>query len=235
MQVASSKSPLNQLPSYDELVLARKSCRKCIGLVNPADAVFDGPEIGPWSRWLASRPAKLILIGQDWGTDGYFREHRGRDIASNKTNKRIIEFLSLLGFEVGPPTETDYRSGVFATNAILCLKQGKATQMSATVKPAWFSNCRPFLKSTIEASSAPSVIALGRPAYESVTRAYGIPPRAGPFREVVEASPIRLDAQRCLFAVFHPAARPKDRTHSQMRDDWTRILRPVPPLFTEAA
>jgi uracil-DNA glycosylase len=212
--------------SYDKLVLARKSCRRCTELVNPADlthAQYDGSEVGPWSRWLASRPAKVILVGQDWGTDGYFRDHQGRDIASNKTNQRIIEFLSLLGFEVGPPTETDYRSGVFATNAILCLKRGTATQMSATVKSVWFSNCQSFLKSTIEASLAPSVIALGRPSYESVARAYGIVPRSGPFREAVEASPIRLDAQRRLFAVFHPAARPKDRTHSQMRDDWTCI------------
>jgi hypothetical protein len=56
--------------SYDDLVLARKSCRKCVELVNPADpshADYDGHEVGPWSRWLASRPAKLILVGQDWG------------------------------------------------------------------------------------------------------------------------------------------------------------------------
>ena len=60
--------------SYDKLVLARKSCRKCAELVNPADpshAHLDGAEVGPWSRWLASRPAKLILVGQDWGTVGY--------------------------------------------------------------------------------------------------------------------------------------------------------------------
>ena len=69
--------------SYDKLVLARKSCRKCAELVNPADpshAHLDGAEVGPWSRWLASRPAKLILVGQDWGTVDYYRDHNGRDI-----------------------------------------------------------------------------------------------------------------------------------------------------------
>jgi uracil-DNA glycosylase len=213
--------------SYDELVIARKSCRRCIGLVNPADpthAQYDGPEVGPWSRWLASRPAKLILVGQDWGTDGYFRDYRGRDIAANLTNQRLIAFLWLLHFGVGPPNETDRQSGVFATNAILCLKPGEAKAMSAPVKQQWFSACRSFLKWTIEESSAPTVIALGRSAYESVTQANGIIPRSGSFREVVETiSPIRLDPQRCLFAVFHPAARPKDRTLPQMRGDWTRI------------
>jgi uracil DNA glycosylase superfamily protein len=211
--------------SYDELVLARKSCRACVELTNPADpthAHYDGPEVGPWSRWLASRPAKLILVGQDWGTDGYFRDHRGRDVAENRTDQHLIEFLSLLGFEVGPPNETDRQSGVFATNAVLCLKRGEANALSAPVKQGWFSACRTFLKWTIEESSAPSVIALGRHAYESVARAYGTVPR--PFREAVEtSSPIRLDAPRRLFAVFHPAARPKDRTISQMRADWTRV------------
>jgi Uracil DNA glycosylase superfamily len=136
----------------------------------------------------------------------------------------IRAFLWLLHFGVGPPNETDRQSGVFATNAILCLKPGEAKALSAPVKQQWFSACRSFLKWTIEESSAPTVITLGRPAYESVTRAYGIIPRSGSFREVVETiSPIRLDPQRCLFAVFHPAARPKDRTLPQMRGDWTRI------------
>jgi hypothetical protein len=51
--------------TYNQLVQARKSCKQCTGLINPADEQFDGCEIGPWSRWLASRPADLILVGQD--------------------------------------------------------------------------------------------------------------------------------------------------------------------------
>ena len=51
--------------SYDKLVLARKSCRRCIELVNPADpthAQYDGSEVGPWSPWLASRPTGDVLL-----------------------------------------------------------------------------------------------------------------------------------------------------------------------------
>jgi uracil-DNA glycosylase len=94
--------------------------------------------------------------------------------------------------------------------------------LSAPVKQKWFSACRPFLKWTIEESSAPTVIALGRCAYDSVVRAYECTPV--PFRDAVEAgSPIPLGGQRLLFAVFHPAARPKDRTLQQMQADWDRI------------
>ena len=91
------------------------------------------------------------------------------------------------------------------------------------MKQGWFSACRPFLKWTIEESSAGAVIALGRCAYESVARAY-LEKVPLPFRDAVEtAIPIRLDGSRALFAVFHPAARPKDRTSSQMKADWARI------------
>jgi uracil-DNA glycosylase len=207
---------------YDDLVRARKQCRKCAELINPVDLGCDGDEVGPWSRWLASRPAKLILVGQDWGPVGYFKKHQGRDVPENPTNKILTELLKLLGFEVGPPNETDRQSGVFATNAILCLKQGPADALSAPVKQKWFSECQSFLKWTIEESSAPTVIALGSYAYHSVVRAYHLKPR--PFREAVETGlPIHLDPQRLLFAVFHPAARPKDRTLLQKRADWERI------------
>src|SRR5271155_4861318 len=99
--------------SYEMLVQERKQCRKCGDeLVNPAqllNAKFDGSEVGPWSRWLASRPAKLILVGQDWGTVGYFEKYCGRDIIENKSNKNLKHLLSILGFEVGPPNRTDDR------------------------------------------------------------------------------------------------------------------------------
>jgi Uracil DNA glycosylase superfamily len=217
--------------SYDQLVCARKQCRKCSGeLINPADQC---DEVGPWTRWLASRPAKVILVGQDWGTVGYFQKHHGRDVSDNSTNKRLIEFLSLLGFNVLPANETDRQSGVFATNAILCLKRGEANEMSARVKKRWFRACQELLKWTIEESAAPTVIALGRHAFDSVVEAYRLNRQ---FRDAVEdRSPIHLDEHRVLFAVYHPAARPKDRNHSQMRDDWIRIARYLHPIVDRIA
>jgi Uracil DNA glycosylase superfamily len=171
---------------------------------------------------LKNVPSFLLLVGQDWGTVGYFHKHYGRDVPGNKTNQNLIDFLALLGFHVGPPHETDDQSGVFATNAILCLKPGSDNALSSPVKRGWFSNCRPLLKRTIEEVSAPTVIALGKYAFQSVVKAYDADPR--PFRDTVEqGKPINLDKHRLLFAVFHPAARPKDRRLSQMRADWGRI------------
>jgi uracil-DNA glycosylase len=210
------------MTSYDQLVCDRKSCRKCADLVNPADLQYDSVEVGPWSRWLASRPAKLVVVGQDWGTVGYFEDHCGRDVHDNQTNRRLTEFLLLLGFKVGPANQTDRQSGIFATNAILCLKKGDARNMSAPVKQAWFNACGSLLKRTIEETSALTVIALGRRSYEAVVKAHGAKPQ--PFRETVEkGSSVQLLEGRRLFAVFHPAARPKDRSFHQMKGDWLRI------------
>src|SRR5262245_57116965 len=58
--------------------------------------------------------------------------------------------------------------------------------------------------------------------YKAVLRAYGMIPRL-PFRDAVAASPIPVDGPRVLFAVYHPAARPNNRTLGQMRADWNRI------------
>jgi|SRR5579862_5181396 len=213
------------MSTYEQLVEARKSCTKCAGLINPADpshAHLDGDEIGPWSRWLASRPAKLILVGQDWGTAGYFLKYNGRDLTENLTNGRLTEFLAFLGFKVGPADRTDKQSRVFATNGFLCLKRGNAKQLSGSVKQEWYRNCSPFLKDTIDAVAAPVVITLGVRAYHAVANAYGLRPE--PFREAVErALALQLGERRRAFAVFHPAARPVSRSHDKMRDDWLRI------------
>jgi uracil-DNA glycosylase len=98
----------------------------------------------------------------------------------------------------------------------------RARRLSAPVKHEWYENCRYFLKGTIDAVAAPTVIALGKRAYEAVARAYDLSPL--PFQDAIErASPLKLDEHRRAFAVFHPAARPANRTVDQMRDDWLHI------------
>ena len=109
--------------------------------------------MGPWSRWLAGRPAKILIVGQDWGTFTYYREHEGRDTPDNLTNRRLVMLLRELGFQVPEVSEhTERSTPVFLTNAILCLKPG--VTMSAAVKSGWFDACGPMLKATVAAVGA---------------------------------------------------------------------------------
>jgi uracil-DNA glycosylase len=214
-----------QIPTeYTALVQTRKTCRLCPDLVNPADAKhahLDGDEIGPWSRWLAGKPAKILIVGQDWGTISYYQKHNGRDIPGNLTNKRLVTLLRELGFDVPEVGERTERSTpVFLTNAILCLKPGDT--MSAVVKSRWFAKCGPMLRATVAAVGAENIICLGRHAYGAVAKAFGC--QHLEFRTAVgSAKPLLLPGGARAFAVFHPAARAVNRSWEQQKEDWRRI------------
>ncbi len=73
--------------AYNKLVLERKACRACEGLVNPADYTYDSDQIGPWSLWQGNLDSDLIIVGQDWGDTRYFEKWEGRDQQTgNPTN-----------------------------------------------------------------------------------------------------------------------------------------------------
>ena len=68
---------------YDELVLSRKSCALCQGLVNPSqirDGLFDSAEIGPRSQWQGNLCSEVMLVAQDWGSVENFEKQKGVDI-----------------------------------------------------------------------------------------------------------------------------------------------------------
>ena len=57
--------PTDRFSDYTALVGARKMCRACTGLINPADCdggVHDSDQIGPWSLWQGNLNADLILV-----------------------------------------------------------------------------------------------------------------------------------------------------------------------------
>jgi hypothetical protein len=76
--------------AYAQLVRERKECTLCreLGLHNPAVPKlerFDSDEIGPWTRWLGDRNARLMIVGQDWGDVTYFQNNEGFDDCCTRT------------------------------------------------------------------------------------------------------------------------------------------------------
>ncbi|MEO8593833.1 MAG: hypothetical protein ABI759_10975 [Candidatus Solibacter sp.] len=76
---------------YAALVAARRSCRACAGLINPAacdGGNHDSEAIGPWSLWQGNLNARLVIVGQDWGDTGYFTANKGpRSPATRRTSR----------------------------------------------------------------------------------------------------------------------------------------------------
>lgn len=199
-----------------DLVLDRKECRRCQCLTNPSVSIggaYDSDEIGPWSGWHGNLSAKLMIVGQDWGSERYFVEKRGIEDPNNSTNKVLAHLVRTTGLEM---------EAVFLTNAILCLKGGS---MQAPVKKEWFVNCGElFLKKTIEIVKPKILVTLGEHAYRSMEMLFGL--RRIPFREAVDfPEGIRLPAGIRFFPVYHCSARIRNthRRLDQQERDWLRI------------
>lgn len=212
---------------YAELCRARKQCRRCGWLTNPAgveDGRFDADEIGPWTRWQGNLDAAVLLCGQDWGDVRCFKQNQGKEPRRSLTNERLIMRFRDLGIDICPPNARDPRTQpAFFTNACLCLKDGG---LQARLRAESFRNCQAFLRRTIEIVSPQVVIALGQDAHQAICQSFGLQVPLT-HRQGVEADGISLTGlESRLFAVYHCSARVSNsgtRTLDQQAADWRRI------------
>ncbi len=215
----------DKLRAYRNLVGVRKSCSLCAGLINPsrsASGIYDGDEIGPWTRWEGDLDASVMVVGQDWGDEQGFKRQKGLDSSNSSTNRTLRDLLASVGVRVDTPTNQTQRVGVFFTNAILCLKQGGA---QAHVRPQWFRNCGcHFLRPQIDLVHPKVVVCLGEQAYRAVLAAYDLRPSR--FRDAVGAAPPTvLPNGIAVVAVYHCSQRILN-THRDIegqRRDWRRV------------
>jgi DNA polymerase len=213
-----------KFPEYAALVSDRKACHRCTGLCNPSEVEqgsLDSNQIGPWTLWQGNLDATLMVVGQDWGDAGYFAKNRGRDLAQNFTNRALVELLAIAGIIVEPIGAAELSHVAFFTNAILCLKSGG---LQGRISPAWFENCRRFLRRQIEIVHPRVVIGLGEHSYRSILESFAL--SSAPFRAEVETAGGRLlpNGTRAL-AVYHCGARIRNthRSLDEQKQDWLRI------------
>lgn len=221
----------NKTRAYLQLVEARKTCRDCKDsenpskdLINPAECEggsFDCSELGPWSHWQGNLDAEILLVGQDWGQVDWFVRQQGCPRNAGTTNTTLLQLFSAAGIDIELPRETAGRGTLFFTNAVLCMKKGKATD---GVRSKWFRNCgKNFLRPLIEIVQPNAVICLGGRAYQSVLRAFNKKPRA--IGGAVESGePVQLDCGIVVFGVFHCGGLGlAQRNLNAQIGDWKRI------------
>jgi DNA polymerase len=210
---------------YRKLVLDRKACKQCEGLVNGSmlrAGDFDSAEIGPWTRWLGDLGARILVVGQDWGDQRAFEKLAGLNDAS-ATNRMLRRLLESIGVQVPDVGLASGPSGVFLTNAVLCFKdQG----CQGPVRSEWFRECGTrFLRPQIELIRPRVVICLGERAFKAVLDAYGLPAYAS-WRDAVAGPGVPLAGDSVAFAVYHCGRRILN-THRNERaqvEDWQRIV-----------
>ncbi len=139
------------------------------GLLNPAEienGQHDADEIGAWARWHNDLNAKILLIGQDWGDEGYFTVNQGRDTDSNPTNKNLKILFAILDHDLGiSRPDEPFQKGLFFTNAILGIKKGTG-KMSSPVLQKWVKHStEQFTKPLIDIIKPAVIITLGKQAY----------------------------------------------------------------------
>jgi len=209
-----------------QLVTARKDCTRCTSndFQNPSGPTlrrWDSAHIGPWTRWLGDLDAQLMVIGQEWGDTKAFKKQKGLDLASSATNRRLRELLLHIGIAVPDVSEGWESTGVFLTNAALCLKRGGC---QAPVRSEWFTNCGgSFLRPQIELVAPRAVVTLGERAYGAVTDAFNIPREK--FRDAVDGPPLTLPNGSTLVPVYHCGARIRNthRRDPAQLADWLRV------------
>ena len=211
---------------YQEMVRDRTKCDLCaqLGLTNPAnvqDGKFDGPDIGPWTRWNGNLNAKVLVVGQEWGDVNSLVRQKGLDNAS-ATNAMLRRLLESIGMTVAVAPERARRSAVFLTNAALCLKTG-GTQ--AAVQKQWFNNCAfQFLERQVRLVSPSVVVTLGERAYMAIRLAFSLPKVS--FRRAANRGlAIPLFGRTNLVPVYHCGRRVLNgpRPEDQQFEDWKLV------------
>jgi uracil-DNA glycosylase family 4 len=215
---------------YLDLVRLRKGCDKCCDLLNPSqwkDGDYDSEQIGPWSRWQGNLNAKLMVVGQDWGTPTYFSKWKGFDNPKNNTNLNLMKLLKSIGSDIAPVLCRDQIGQLFFTNAILCLKPGN---LQSEVETEWFMNCRKFLIRQIEIIRPQVVVALGERAFYSILATFDKSYKRQKYGTTVDAvgtaGGIKLFKGTRLFPVYHCGQKIinfRTRSWEEQLSDWKRI------------
>ena len=207
---------------YFALVAERKRCTACTGLINPSSREeFDSREIGPWTRLHGDLAARVMVVGQDWGDLQYFEENRGLDKLNNPTMLALQRLLAGVGIEAALDRYGEGASGVFLTNAILCLKIGG---LQGPVVKLWFSNCaKRFLRRQVEIVRPQVVVPLGEKAYFGLCHAFNILPL--PLRTAVSRPGTALIPGTTMVPVYHCGKRVQNphRPLEVQHCDWQRV------------
>ena len=194
-------------------------------MTNQSIYASDTDSIGKWSDWQGNLDAKILVIGQDWGSTKYWEDNDGKDTTQNPTNLHLKELFSALGFNIGDVSNPKHDEPLFFTNSVLCLKTGN---MSSRIPKKCFQNCGSrFLKPLIDLVKPQILITLGTAPFKSILELFNPEgwKKVPPLRDVLRKSPILLTSEGLkLFPVYHCGGLGlANRNLEEQKHDWEYI------------
>ena len=219
------KSIKEKKVKFEKLVAKRKEFKfSDPELVNPSQiegGMYDKENyLNPWDKWHGNLDAKILLIGQDWGSEEYYRNLKGeydKDVTTNLTNANLRKLFKEIGFD---NIDENHDIPLFFTNAVLGMKKGK---MDKQVKEKWYlETANEFIKPLINIVNPEIIIAMGEAAYKTIAEIYEL--RVKPLKEITGKNPINLSDSKKLFVVYH--CTPNCYLFRKMdlqKEDWRKI------------
>jgi hypothetical protein len=211
---------------WPALVIARKACRICVRrspgrIRSGAEFEFDPDVVSHWQQWLGHKQPKLLIVGQDFANVDYFVRYRGHDEPHNQTNDNLQRLLAAAGIRVKDPPDSDPAAPVFATNSILCLKEGR---MNGAILSSWVNSCsETHLAPLVRYLRPPVVVGMGANGWRAVRRVFALDHAPRRISEAAGGGWTATDRTR-IFAVGHPGPLGIiNRPWAQQLSDWRRI------------
>ncbi|MBK8965220.1 MAG: hypothetical protein IPM36_00805 [Lewinellaceae bacterium] len=215
---------MTRAEKYLQLVEFRQRATFPPGLQNPSQiegGKFDCPQLGPWSLWQGNLDAEMLVIGQDWGDENYFRLNGGRDTDDNLTDQNLRKLLTSIGFDPGPPS-SPMEQPLFFTNGVLGIKSGG---MSADLKHDWLRHSSlNFTGPLIEIIRPKLIITLGISAYKAIRFIFPYLPYE-PMNNLLKYPPFHLSGSGVLFPMAHCGGLGSvNRNMEEQSKDWKKIV-----------
>jgi uracil-DNA glycosylase len=234
---------------YVKLVNKRRSCIECERervhpLISDKGIEFHKDHIGPWTNWQGHLDAELMVVGQEWGGIDNYSHQNGEDEDHDATNANLVRLINSISgpstfASIGPPSQYQKnRLGIkgphYFTNALLCMKYGKATHNKKDKCPTescYRRCCEKFLTRQVEIVQPLVLVTLGARAYDATANAYDLPHETT-LTAALKHDPLPISARTVLVPLFHAGywgckMRNKGNQNQQLEDwqleDWQRV------------
>ena len=165
-----------RMAAIKELATQVQSCNECESIPENVFcniiAAKSKSGIGYWSDAYQNFSAKLMIVGQDWGSELSVRTkaptYEPYWEGKFPTWETLMKLLkdARFGTDGGEYSFTD----IYLTNAILCARKGEKN--SGPISDKYFNKCLPFLEEQINIIKPKIIATLGKQVFDVFARKY---------------------------------------------------------------